>query len=436
MHGLSRRRWLLWLALIPLVATAANDSRTVALQLLDRLDRGEYAEAVADFTPDMLKAVPATQIQQIWASLPQQLGKPLRRGDATVTPANGMELVMVPLYYERGALTANIAVTPDGRIAGLRLLPLVPPPPAVPDEAGYTEQDLQVGDQPSPLPATLVLPGGEGEHPAVVLVHGSGPQNRDETIGPNHIFLELARGLGKRGIAVLRYDKRTHVYPEQFKSGGFTMEEETVADAVAAVDVLRQQPRVDPSRVFVLGHSQGGMLAPRIAGRVDDLAGVVLFAAPARSLLDLLPEQNRYLFGLDQRISEDERAFLNQLDEQIAALRGDGPVATADTPMQLPAVYWRDADAVDPVAEAAAIEVPMLLLQGGRDFQVTGTDWALWKDAFEGDPRATFRYYPALNHLGIAGQGASSLEEYQQPGHVEEQMITDIANWIDQVSGA
>ncbi|WP_370300525.1 alpha/beta fold hydrolase [Abyssibacter sp.] len=437
MHRISRLPFMLAMLLLPGLAVAGEtSSRAVALELLDRLDQGRYAEAVEPFTPTMVDAVPATQLHAIWTSLPAQFGAPLHRGAVTTTPAQGVELVAVPLYYERGALTANVAITPDGQIAGFRLVPLVPPPESVPAAAGFIERPIQVVSQRLPLAGTLTVPKGEGPFPAVVLVHGSGPHGRNETIGPNHIFLQLARGLGEQGITVLRYDKRTHTYPEQFADGDFTMEDETIADAVAAVEVLREQPEVRAGDVFVLGHSQGGMLAPRIAERTQGLAGLVLFAAPARSLLDLLPEQNRYLFGLDRRITDEERDFLETLEQQIAALRSERPIDRKNTPMQLPAAYWHHADRIDPVADAQGIDVPMLLVQGGRDFQVTQTDWERWKQGLADQTGVEFRYYPTLNHLGIAGQGASSLAEYQEPGDVDMQLITDIAGWINQVPDA
>jgi dienelactone hydrolase len=281
------------------------------------------------------------------------------------------------------------------------------------------------------LPATLAMPRGAGPFPAVVLVHGSGPQDRDETIGANRPFLDLARDLAARGIAVLRYEKRTHAHPGEFAGRDFTVDDETTNDAVAAIAMLRAQPGIDASRVFVLGHSQGGMLAPRIATRSAQVAGLIMLAAPARRLLDLLPEQNRYLVGLDGSISDADKAALARIDAMIAAVRNGGSLASADTPLGLPAAYWRSIDAIDPVADARAAGVPLLLLQGGRDFQVTAADWSLWQAALGGDPRATLRFYPSLNHLGIAGTGAATPQDYQVPGHVDAQLVADIAAWID-----
>ena len=97
-------------------------------------------------------------------------------------------------------------------------------------------------------------------------------------------------------------------------------------------------------------------------------------------------------------------------------------------PTNLPA--WRAFDAIDPVADARGTDIPLLFLQGGRDIQVVAADWQRWQDAFADDPRATLRHYPALNHLGIAGEGPGNIAEYQQPGHVDAQLIAEVAAWI------
>src|SRR5262249_57372826 len=120
---------------------------------------------------------------------------------------------------------------------------------------------------------------GAGPFPGVGLAHGSGPNDRDETIAQNKPFKDLALGLASRGIAVLRYDKRTKVYPAKMAGlAGLTVKDEVVDDAIAAASMLRSQPRIDPARVFVLGHSLGGMLVPRIAAADAKLAGVIVMA--------------------------------------------------------------------------------------------------------------------------------------------------------------
>ena len=419
---------------VPLAAMAAQpkpvaDPVARATTLLDHLDAGEFADAEAMFTAQMAQAVPADKLQALWEALPQQAGPSSGRGLPVVAADGDIRVVTVPLKHAV-PLQAKIAVQPDGRIAGLFIQPAPPPPADAPAaDAGFAERDFAVDG----LPGTLAMPAGASADtpvPAVVLVHGSGPHDRDETIGPNRPFLDTARGLAAKGIAVLRYEKRTKARPQEFADGAFDMDDETTDDAVAAVAALRDVEGIDPARVYVLGHSQGAMLAPRIALQSGDVAGLVMLATPARPLLDLLPEQNRYLLGLDGGISADEQAFLDQLDAQIAAARSDADVAASALPLGLPAGYWRAFDAIDPVADARATDVPLLILHGGRDIQVVDTDWQLWLDAFGDDPRITLRAYPALNHLGIAGEGPGNLAEYQQAGHVDATLIADIAAWI------
>ncbi|HUH89096.1 MAG TPA: alpha/beta fold hydrolase, partial [Lysobacter sp.] len=345
-----------------------------------------------------------------------------------------MHVVIIPLHHEKAELLAQIAIDADGRIAGFLVQPAPPPPAAAPaSDAGFTEQAFSVGNDDRALPGTLSLPKARAPSagfPAVVLVHGSGPQDRDETVGANRPFLDIARGLATQGIAVLRYDKRTKARPQDFAAGDYDVDDETSSDAVAAVTALGTAQGIDPDRIYILGHSQGAMLAPRIAARSGHVAGLIMLATPARPLLDLLPEQNRYLFNADGVIGPAEQAFLDDLDGKIARVRGNEPMPTADAPLGVPASYWRHFDRIDPVADALATSLPMLLLQGGRDFQVIDTDWQLWRAALAGRPNATLKHYPALNHLGIAGEGAGTLEEYQTPGHVDPTLIQDVAEWI------
>src|SRR5690606_4396269 len=156
---------------------------------------------------------------------------------------------------------------------------------------------------------------------------------------------------------------------------------------------LAKAPGIDAHHVYVMGHSQGGMLAPRIAQRSGKVAGLVLWSAPARSLLTVLPEQNRYLLGLDGSISADDQAILDKLDGQIAAARGTAPVAAKDLPLGVPASYWRAFENIDPVADAKASALPILLLHGGRDFQVVDTDWQLWQHRLARQRQVSFKHY-------------------------------------------
>lgn len=127
------------------------------------------------------------------------------------------------------------------------------------------------------LPGTLSLPDKSGPFPVVLLIQGSGRHDRDQTIGPNKPFRDLAWGFAKNGIAVLRYDKRTKVYPN-YKYKNDTLQEWIIDDVLAAISLLNTIPEINKEQIFLLGHSLGGYLIPRIALQAPNLKGFIVMA--------------------------------------------------------------------------------------------------------------------------------------------------------------
>jgi uncharacterized protein len=344
---------------------------------------------------------------------------------------------MVSCAFERATIELRVAFDPADRIGGLGFLPpasAVPyTAPAYVTPAAFRDEAVTVDAGGWPLPGTLSMPAGDGPFPAVVLVHGSGPNDRDESLGPNKPFRDLGEGLASKGIAVLRYDKRTRVHGGRVAGlRGFTVKDEVVDDAVAAVKKLRETRGIRPDRVFVLGHSLGGMLSPRIALGDPSIAGLILMAGPARPLEQSIVDQIRYLTMLDGTVSAEEQKALDaaiKLVADVKALKpGDPPIVSPQ--FGAPASYWIDLRDFDPPAAASRLQLPMLVLQGERDYQVTMDDFAAWRRALGSRANVQFKSYPALNHLFIAGTGPSAPAEYGRPGHVDQAVVEDIAAWI------
>lgn len=417
---------------------AAHAEAAPAIGIADRfmamLDAGDQTGAHAMFDDTVGKSLSPAQLGEVWSGLPRQFGALRSRGAARLTTQNGQNLVFYRQEFESAALDVLVAVDARGKVSGFRILPAAEAAAASPPAAAaQNERELRIGDGSTGLPATLTLPAGEGPFPAVVLVHGSGPHDRDESIGPNKPFRDLAHGLAREGIAVLRYEKRTKARPQDFAGGHFTLREETVDDAVAAVALLRRTPGIDPARVFVLGHSLGGYAAPMIARQAGDVRGLVLLAANARALHEIVPEQVEYLAELDDVVTEQELqaiAAIRAQRDEIETMRGDGP-APAKPMLGLPEAYWRGLLAYDPVLEAKTLKLPMLLIQGERDYQVTvAGDLARWQKGLSGRPDVRIRRYPTLNHLLMPGQGRGNPQEYFKSAQVDAAVIADIAAWI------
>jgi dienelactone hydrolase len=411
------------------------------LAVLDLAQAGRFAEIGDLFAPPLRAMAPPEALQAAWTAEVSQRGPVRQIGTPETEPVPGGAVVTIPVTFTRGETTVVVSVTDDGWLGGIQLKPAgqepaapwQPPPYA--DPGSFREQEVTVGTGPLVVPGTLSLPRQGSPLPGVVLLGGSGPVDRDETIGRNKPLKDLAWGLASRGVAVLRFDKVTHAHPaEVSKNPAFTLTDEYVPAAMAALHLLAQQPDVAADRIFLAGHSQGGSAAPRVAAAGSWVAGLIILAGGAEPLHWSMVRQFRYLAALDPSPLAAPEPVLAAVTRQAELV--DSPdlspaTPTADLPFGVPAQYWLDLRGYDPPAAAAALGKPVLLLQGGRDYQATvAEDLTRWRAGLAGRPDVTIRVYEADNHLFFPGSGRSAPAEYEPAQHLDPAVVADIAGWL------
>ncbi len=431
----------LMIAALALAGAAEPESpEAKAKALMAALAKEDFAAATKDFDATMSKVLAADNLGPTWKRLVGQVGALKTQGtpvkEKLSEKGKDYEIVFVPCAFEKMRLYTRVVFTPDGKVTGLQFSPNGPAgeykAPAYVKRDAFKDVDVTVGEGEWALPGTLSLPAGAGPFPAVVLVHGSGPQDRDERIGPNRPFRDLAGGLASRGIAVLRYEKRTKQHGARMTKD-VTVKEETVDDALAAAALLRTTKGVDAKKVFVLGHSLGAMAAPRLGELDPALAGLIVMACPARPLEDVVVDQVAYILSLAKEPGAEQKAGVEKIKEQAARLKDPNlpkDTPAKDLPLGAPLAYWRSVAALRPVETAAKVAQPVFVLQGGRDYQVTMEDFGLWEKAVGGRKNVTLKSYPKLNHLFAEGEGKAKPEEYSKEGHVAAEVVEDLARWV------
>lgn len=401
---------------------APKDSDSTTNVFLTALRAGDFAKATSHFDATVKGALPEEKLAEVWRSLGAKLGELTSWTITERSQAGNKDVRVVLLKFEHGELLALISVNPKTQeLAGLFFKPT--PKPAAPapyvDASAFRSEDVSLGSEPYVLKGTITLPAGKGPFPAAVLVHGSGPHDRDESIGGNKPFKDLAEGLASRGVAVLRYDKRTFEYGRQL-SNTISIDDEVIIDAVAAVNLLKSRPEVDLRRVFVIGHSLGALLAPEIAVRSAPVAGAVLMAPPGRAPWDAILAQMRYLVTPPETLAEVEKAV---------ELLKTGKLG-AGTLLGAPASYWKDWASRDGIAMTRRLGRPILIMRGDRDYQVTEEDVAAWKKGLSAVSNVELMTVPGANHLFITGTGKPGPAEYEVPGHVDQGVIEKLSSFL------
>ena len=310
----------------------------------------------------------------------------------------------------------------------------------------FISEPIVVGkDTKYPLKGLLTLPADFSKPvPAVVFVHGSGSSNMDEKVGKLTPFKDLAEGLAGHGVASIRYDKRSFAHGLKLvmnKNITITVKEETIEDAILATDLLRKDPRIDSENIYIIGHSMGAMLAPRIDVEGGDYKGLILMAGSPRKLEEIMRDQNQDVIrstkGMVQKIVQKQMDKFSAIFDGLYEL-SDDEAKQKKIGNGVTAYYFKEMGEHDAASYLAPMEKPILIMQGDKDFQATvDRDYHAYEQLLSGKSNVTFHLYEGLNHAfvpSVYGDIMKAKQEYSKEQHIGDPVIADIAKWIQNAS--
>lgn len=399
------------------------------------LSEEKFTEAYGFFDDSFKTKISEDNLKELWAQITSKFG-PLQNISVVGTKSQG-EYYVVTVEAKFAGDTQNFVLgfNKAEKIVGFFIQPKAASEsyklPMYADTTLYKSSEVHVKTEKHQLVGQLVVPAKLSNYPIVVLVHGSGPADMDESVGANKPFKDLALGLAAQGIATIRYVKRTMVYAADF-AGAFTVKEEVLDDALAAVALARNTPGADKKQIYLLGHSLGGMLAPRLGTLAPELKGLILLAAPARKLTDVIIDQNKYMFALANDTTDQGKRLLDTVVLELGKTKINtlGTLKPDSLLLGLPAAYWVDLNQYDQVANAKKLKQRIFVAHGGNDFQVAEADYEMWKDALATKKNASVKLYPDLNHLLSTQTQKGTSQQYDIPANVSSVLVDDLAAWI------
>ncbi len=414
---------------------ALSQNEKTAFNITSSLFEGDYDSAISNhsFNEEVEAALSQPVLYGVMTSITAQYGS-LVNIDSIVYEKSGVyDKYYVNLLLSKGHISLAYVFDSNSTISGFHIDEYKDPSTStvaaerVPTE-GVTEENIIIGEE-FLLSGILTKPA-EPTDKVVILVHGSGPSDMDVSVGPNSIFRDIAYDLAELGIASIRYDKRTFVYGGELAGDiELTPYDETIEDVLFAIDYVKSH-HIELSEIFVAGHSFGGHLIPEIAAHTDDVSAYIFLAANSSDILTLSQMQIDYLEEQSKTDFEREQyAEMRTLVE--AAMAIDENTAKDEFVFFAYPAYFQWLEEYDPLEKVKNISVPMLFLQGERDYQVPPSELDSWLNALDGRTDLQTATLEGLNHLFLSGEGLSTPEEYLTPQNVDKAVAYEMADFIE-----
>jgi esterase/lipase len=426
-------------------AYAQNDSicTSIAVESVQWLKNDKSEKLYQHFTKNVADKLSKDNTKLIWNQLIEQYGNynKIDTFASNLYEKNSLIIDCI-LNFEKGDIKYRLTFNNENKIAGIFFIPhkAAKAKDREPIKSDDFEESKFYWDYDSiTFPSMLCIPTKQPIKAFVIFVHGSGPNDMDETIGPNKIFQQIAHNLAKQGIGSMRYDKRTYIAQQSKNKLSFPTDIQHIAinDAVAATKYASKIEGLEDVPIYIVGHSMEANAAPLIAQESDIVKGIILMAGNARPLEDLIVEQYKHIYargGYSKAEKKDIKNIKKKAKNVKKLKKCLQSGKKVDLPLTNDTTFWLSMNNYDAVETAKTLSIPILVLQGERDYQVTMTDFYIWKKELSNNPKNKFISYPSLNHLFIAGEGLSYPQEYQHQGDVSKIMLSDMATWIIDVS--
>lgn len=394
-----------------------EEPAALARELSEQMAGGVFASCAERFSDSLRENLDEAALRSAWEQVVSAAGDYVGFYESSVSESGGGTTVVTTLEYTGTGVTITLVLNEKNGIEGIWLNYRSLPVPDAENDS-FTETAVQIGEYR--LNGVLTLPADVEQPPVAILIQGSGQSDYDESVGGTKPFRDLAHGLAERGIASVRYNKRFYQCPEAGDDpAAVTIRTEVLEDVNAAIRFAEECGGVNGEKIFLIGHSLGGMLAPAAAGENPAVSGIVSLAGSPRRLEDIICSQ--YEFQLRQKgLSEDkiEKALLSVYGEA----EGVKNVSEGDTDQYfgVSGIYWYSLNQIDSAEAALSLEIPMLFLQGSADMQIyADIDYTAWQALLADRPNCRFRLFDGLGHLFIGEEGT-----------VDEAVTAEIAAFI------
>lgn len=408
-----------------------------SILLMDQMKNGEF-EGTYDIASDSLKeALPKEQLAMAFASVFANQ-KFSGYSDQIISNTSDMTIVTITSQLSTMLLKTNFVYNTKEQLAGINFLPAPLNPPVFENDT-IKEIEILTGSD-GRLNGRLTIPKNVENPPVAIMLQGSGSSGMDEVIGTaaNAPFRDIAHGLAERGVASIRYDKRFYAYPQEAVAlQMITLEDEYFNDLKAAIELAKTDNHVDNSRIFVIGHSLGGMIAPAISSMYPELSGVISMAGSPRYLEDILLDQTIDGVKIAGIEGEQANAQISAVEAEVKAIKElDEKTSDLSAPLLgAAASYWLSCAKYNPIHYCETMTMPFLIMQGSADCQISVTkDYEEFKKYFKGKTNTTFKLYDNLNHLFMPSIGSGYADEYNLANQVAEEPLEDMADWIKSIS--
>lgn len=416
-------------------ASARRDAIAIAQKFAKHIVNGRFEKA-SEYCGEQEQKKMEKELKDLWEQSGVGLGKLRSFGEASAEEMGDRKLVTIPATFENGSVQMAILVDTDETVVWIKYQSLTVrgggTSEATGEKADLDMRDVSFGKEPWVVKGKLALPKGKKSVPAVILVHGTGPRDADQTTGAYKPFENLAQGLASQGIAVLRFPNRTFAYKNKLsKAKTLSVGEEAIEDVVEALKFLRKQKGINKSKIYLLGIGFGAIAATEIAKEDKELAGVILLASSPRNFADYLETQLTYLASLPGKLGENNKKALDESRDLLAKLR-DGSAPDDAMLLGQPISRWKEMNelATRTAKTLAELDCRVFIAGAGRDYQVTRADYDEYKNVLKDRPNVKFKWYKALNHYFVRGEGKSTPGEYEQPATIDPVVIEQLGKWV------
>lgn len=423
----------LFIIVFVLTGIASDDFQMVFEEYIESFLNGEYERAVQLQTQELTAAFNLQSMKQSASVIFSQYGKPESEYSTELIEQEGYYSFLLIMKTTKGFIRFTVTVNENHQIAGFFAAPVPSPIKTIAyvQTQAIEEKEVRFGIKDWEVEGVLSLPVNHSEYPLVIIVGGSGPTDMNGAVGPNTPYKDIAQGLASKGIAVLRYNKRTAQYGSKINE---TMSDiENMIDFEYVEDIfeaLKYASEIDEvNAIFLAGHSLGGTIIPKIAAKSKIVDGLILLAPGIRRLAQISIDQNKYAkeyLGIsDEQIDQVTQFFTMILNHELDENYPIQPGLTAG--------YYYELDHYKPIDDLSEVKKPVLVLQGEEDFQATMEgDFLPLKERYKDDSHFTFVSLEGINHLLMkVEEGVFHwTDEYNTPGFVDEQVIDQLFQWI------